>query len=230
VKPFERLGEATAPDGTVLALYRHDGDYVMRVNGVELMSTRRHASEDALAAVACGPVAGRAGARVLVGGLGFGFTLRAALALLAADARVVVAELLAEVIAWNRNPEYPLAAAALDDPRVELRHADVARVLAESPGAFDAIMLDVDNGADPLTTSANARLYREAGIARAAAALRPGGRLAYWSAHEDPAFARALRRAGLAVEVTTAPAHAAGGRGRGGHRHALLVAHRAPPV
>jgi spermidine synthase len=219
VKRVERLGEATAPDGTVLTLYRHDGAYSIRVDGVELMSTRRHHSEDRLAELVCVPLGERPGVRVLIGGLGLGFTLRAALRALGADARVVVAEIVAGVIAWNRNPDYALAATALGDARVDLRHEDVARVLERSPGAFDAIMLDVDNGAAPLTTAGNARLYRDAGIRMAAAALRPGGRLAYWSAGGDEAFEAALRRAGLVVETARVRAHATAGG-----RHTLFVA------
>jgi spermidine synthase len=207
VKRVERLGEAVAPDGSVLTLYRRDRDYAIVVDGEELMSTRRHHSEDVLAELVCAPLRDREGARVLIGGLGLGFTLRAALRSLAPDARVVVAEIVEAVIRWNREPEYALAADALADPRVDLRHDDVANVLAASPGGFDAIMLDVDNGAAALTTKGNAGLYRAEGIRRAAAALRPGGRLAYWSASEDPAFETALRRAGLAVDVTRARAH-----------------------
>jgi spermidine synthase len=211
MKKFERLDEARAPDGTVLTLYHHDGAYVIRVNGVELMSTRRHHSEDRLAELVCTPLAQRSDVRVLIGGLGLGFTLKAALQALADDARVVVAEIVRKVIDWNRNPDYPFAAAALDDPRVSLQHADVARVLSENVGEFDAILLDVDNGADPLTTSGNAALYRDTGIQLAVAALRPKGRLAYWSASDDPAFVRALRRAGLNVEVTKVRAHVTSG-------------------
>lgn len=207
MKRIERLGEAVAPDGTVLTLYRHDGAYSIRANGEDLMSTRRHHSEDALAELVCAPLADRADARVLIGGLGLGFTLRAALRTLAPDARVVVAELVEEVIRWNQNPDYALSADALRDPRVDLRHDDVANVLRASPGAFDAIMLDVDNGAEAMTTRGNAGLYRADGIRLAAAALRPGGRLAYWSAGDEPAFEKALRRAGLAVEVTRARPH-----------------------
>jgi spermidine synthase len=207
VKRNERLGEAVAPDGSVLVLYRHDRDYVIRVGGEELMSTRRHHSEDVLAEQVCAPLREQAGARVLIGGLGLGFTLRAALRSLAADAQVVVAEIMEEVIRWNQNPEYGLAADALRDPRVEVRHADVANVLQASVGQFDTIMLDVDNGAAALTTKSNAGLYRAQGIRRAAAALRPGGRLAYWSATEEPAFETALRREGLSVEAVRARAH-----------------------
>lgn len=207
MKRNERLGEAVAPDGTVLALHRHDGAYVIRANGQELMSTRRHHSEEVLAEVVCAPLGERDGARVLIGGLGLGFTLRAALRSLGADARVVVAEIMEAIIRWNQEPGYALAADALRDPRVELRHDDVANVLQANAGGFDAIMLDVDNGAAPLTTRGNAVLYRADGIRRAAAALRPGGRLAYWSAGPEPKFETALRRAGMAVEVIRARAH-----------------------
>ncbi len=207
MKRSERLGEARAPDGSVLALYRHDGDYAIRVNGEELMSTRRHHSEDVLAELVCAPLAERADARVLIGGLGLGFTLRAALRALGPDARVVVAEIVEGVIRWNQDPGYALAHEALADPRVELRHDDVGNVLAAEPGGFDGIMLDVDNGAAAMTTRGNAALYRAEGIRRAKAALRPGGRVAYWSAGDDPAFEKALRGQGLTVEVTRARAH-----------------------
>jgi spermidine synthase len=222
MKKLERLDEATAPDGTVLTLYRHDGAYVIRVDEVELMSTRRHNSEDLLAELACAPVRERSGVQVLIGGLGLGFTLKAALRALGPDARVVVAEIVDAVVGWNRNPDYALAGAALDDPRVELHHGDVADLLRASPGAFDAIMLDVDNGAEPLLIAGNAQLYRHAGIRLALAALRPGGRLAYWSVDRDPAFERLLRGAGLEVEVTKSRAHATSGPW-----HTLYVARRA---
>lgn len=207
MKRTERLAEATAPDGTVLTLMRHDRDYAIRVDGEELMSTRRHQSEDALAELACAPVRDRAGARVLIGGLGLGFTLRAALRVMGDDARIVVAEIVEEVIRWNRDADFAISADALADPRVEVRHADVADVIREDEEGFDAILLDVDNGAQAMTTSGNAALYRDEGIRRAKAALRPGGRLAYWSAGGDDAFHKALRRAGLHVEVERVRAH-----------------------
>lgn len=211
MKRTETLDTTTAPDGTDLTLLRHDGAYYIRTRGMELMSTRRHHSEERLAELVCAPLAQTAGARVLVGGLGFGFTLRAALRMLGSDADVLVVELLEGVIRWNRNPEYGLAADALADARVTLRQDDVAPVLGASTGRFDGIMLDVDNGADPLTTTRNARLYRAAGIRSAVAALRPGGRVAYWSADRDRALQAALERAGLAVEVSTARAHSTSG-------------------
>jgi spermidine synthase len=209
MKPVERLEQATAPDGTVLALYRHDGAYAIRVDGVELMSTRRHHSEDRLAELTCAPLSDVEGARVLIGGLGLGFTLKAALELLAPSATVVVAEIVADVIEWNRK--YGLSGAALKDARVDLRHDDVANVLRKHPGMFDAIILDVDNGADALTNAGNAQLYRMDGIRMAKHALRPGGRLAYWSASDDRKFERLLRGAGLAVEVVKVRAHATSG-------------------
>lgn len=221
MKPHERLAEARAPDGTRLELFRHDGDYLIRAGGAELMSTRHHHSEDRLAELACEGLHDRAGARVLIGGLGFGFTLKAALRLLPSDAHVVVAELMRAVIDWNENTAYALAAAALRDPRVELHHADVALLLREGAGRFDAIMLDVDNGPDPMTTSGNGALYGDAGVRMAAAALVPGGRLVYWSAQDDTKFERTLRRAGLAVETTRVWS-----RGTSGTLHSLFVARR----
>lgn len=211
MKKTTRLHEATCPDGTVFALYTHDGSYMIRVDGVELMSTRRHNSEDKLAELVCEPLQSHADARVLIGGLGLGFTLKAALRLLASDANVVVAENMADIIAWNMNPEYGLAGAALSDERVILRHADVADVLRENARQFDGIMLDVDNGTDAISGRANARLYQPGGIALAVSALRPGGTIAYWSAQDDPHFAESLSRCGLTVKSVRARAHTTSG-------------------
>ena len=222
MKPYERLAEAVAPGGSKLVLYRHDGAFILRVNGVELMSTRRSHSEAQLAELACAALQAQTGVRVLVGGLGFGFTLQAALRVLPADAQVMVVELVREVIDWNRNADYALAGAALADPRVTLVHDDVAHALREHAGSFDAIMLDVDNGAAPLTTKGNARLYLDEGIRAAAAALRPGGRLAYWSAQEDPKFVTALRRNGLDVDVQRSRAHTTSG----GYSALFIAKHR----
>ncbi len=207
MKPFERLGEARTPDGSVLTLYRHDGSYLICANGIELMSTRRHLSEDRLAEVACEPLRERAGARVLIGGLGLGFTLRAALGTLPADAEVVVAELVPEVIAWNTDPRYALSGEAIGDPRVRVVCDDVSNVLAANADGFDAIMLDTDNGPDGMLMSENARLYAARGVERTVAALRDGGRIVYWSVGDDPRFVRALRRAGLRVETLRVRAH-----------------------
>jgi spermidine synthase len=207
MKPHERLGEARTPNGTVITLSRHDGAYLIRADGVELMSTRRHLSEDRLAEVACAPLRDVPRARVLIGGLGLGFTLRAALRELRDDAEVVVAELLAEVIAWNADPRYGLSVDAMGDPRVRVVHDDVVNVLRASPGGFDAIMLDTDNGPDGMLMSENARLYAARGIATTVAALRPGGSVVYWSVGDDPTFAGALRAARLAVSTLRVRAH-----------------------
>ncbi len=211
MKPTERLADASAPDGSVLTLYRHDGAYVMRLNGVELMSTRRVHSEVQLAELACAVLRETVGASVLIGGLGIGATLRAALPLLASDARLVVAELLQDVIDWNLNPAWALAGDAMHDPRVQMLRDDVLNVLRAHPVGFDAIMLDVDNGAEAFTTGSNRALYSETGIRTALAALRPGGRLAYWSVDAEPAFVGALERAGLTVTVHRVRSHATSG-------------------
>ncbi|WP_306521470.1 hypothetical protein [Gemmatimonas sp.] len=211
MKPLERLGEAKTPDGTMLQLYRHDGAYLIRADGVELMSTRRHLSEDKLAEVACAPLKTRRGVRVLIGGLGLGFTLREALRHLGPDAEVVVAELVAEVIAWNANPDYALSAEAMTDPRVRIVHDDVSNVLRKNAGGFDAIMLDTDNGPEGMIMKENSRLYAVRGIANTMAALRAGGTITYWSVGDDPDFERSLKNAGLEVKVMKVRAHATSG-------------------
>jgi spermidine synthase len=219
MKPLERLGEARTPNGTLIALYRHDGAYLIRADGVELMSTRRHLSEDRLAEVACAPLREHPRARVLVGGLGLGFTLRAALRELRDDAEVVVAELVPEVVAWNADPRYGLSVEAVGDPRVRVVQEDVFDVLRANPGAFDAIMLDTDNGPEGMLMSENARLYATHGIGATVAALRAGGSIVYWSVGEDPKFARALRGSGLDVGTLHVRAH-----DTSGPMHTLYVA------
>ncbi len=207
MKPYERLGEARTPYGTVLSLYRHDGAFLIRADGVELMSTRRHLSEDRLAEVACGPIRERTSARVLIGGLGLGFTLRAALRAMRDDAEVVVAELVPEVVAWNADPALGISVDAMADPRVVVAQEDVTNVLRQNPGGFDAIMLDTDNGPDGMLMSENASLYSRYGIGTTIAALRPGGSVVYWSVGDDPKFERALRGAGLTVAMERVRAH-----------------------
>ncbi|MEO7085619.1 MAG: hypothetical protein ABI442_01305 [Gemmatimonadaceae bacterium] len=209
MKRTELLESATAPDGTSLTLHRHDGAYYLKANGGELMTTRRHASEDRLAEVVCVPLAERnaAAPAVLIGGLGLGFTLRAALRCLPADALVVVAEIVPEVVRWNQNAEYKLSHEALLDGRVSVYDGDVLDVIQTSRGKFDGIMLDIDNGAEAMTTAENAELYRVAGIHSVVAALRPGGLVAYWSAVVDHEFERALQTAGLEVSAVRVRAH-----------------------
>lgn len=219
MKPYQRLGAARTPNGTELVLYRHDGAYLIRADGVELMSTRRHLSEDRLAELVCEPLRDVPHARVLIGGLGLGFTLRAALAVLRADAEVVVAELVAEVIAWNTNPEYQISSDAMRDPRVTIVQQDVIDVLRSHPAAYDAIMLDTDNGPAGMLMSESARLYAEQGIATTINALRPQGKIAYWSVGDDPRFAHALRLARLDVETVRVRAH-----DTAGPMHTIFVA------
>ncbi len=202
--PIELMGTAVVPGNRgELRCYRHDGDFSFRIDGTELMSSRMHGSEEQLAELAfakCGKPAGS----VLVGGLGMGFTLARALALLDENARVVLAELVPEVVAWNRDLLGHLAGHPLRDPRVHVLLDDVGNVLRSGRAQFDVILLDVDNGPAGLTRKDNDRLYDECGLAAATAALRQGGVLAVWSSAPDRAFVQRLQRSGLKVtEVAT---------------------------
>ncbi len=235
MKPMELLGETVTPDGTDMKLTRRDTEYIILASGKSLMSSRMHGSEEALATLACqawrGVRAAAPAARathhdagppcVLVGGLGMGFTLRAILDLLPADARIVVAELVPAVVEWNREILGELAGHPLKDKRVRVELGDVAAVLRAGRGRFDAVLLDVDNGPTPFTTPENAKLYGDEGIANARAALKPGGVLAVWSARPNRRFEQRLRYAGFVVEVENV-------RGRlkkGGPRHTIFLAH-----
>jgi spermidine synthase len=211
MKKWTSVDTALMPDGKTISLNEHDGTYSVRVDGANLMSTRRHASEEKIAELACAHAAGIRGARVLIGGLGFGFTLKAALSVLAADATVVMAEILAAVIAWNRNPSFNLAGDAMADPRVIVLQRDVSDVISEFRGSFDSIILDVDNGPSALSTEGNHRLYDSKGLHLTRAALRPSGCVAIWSAAPDPAFEKLMVRAGFAVQVQRRRAHAGSG-------------------
>ncbi len=215
--PWENLGRSTVPGAGVLELFRRGQELSIRVDGRELMNSRVHGSEDALAELALDRVGARPGLRVLIGGLGMGFTLAAALRRLPADGVVVVAELVAEVIAWNQGPIGPVAGEPLRDARVTVRNADVGLVIREAPAAWDAILLDVDNGPDGLTSAANDWLYGEAGLSAARRALRPGGVLGVWSAAPDPTFLRRFGRVGYAVDEVMVRARGAAG----GARHIL---------
>jgi spermidine synthase len=221
VIPWRTLGSAVTPDGGTLVLQERDGELVIRADGYVLMSSRVHGSEEALAETVCARLAG-ATPRLLIGGLGLGYTVRAALDRLPAGASVTVAELVPAVVDWNRGPLADLAGRPLDDPRVTVATADVSAVLAAAPPAStDAVLLDVDNGPTALPRSANAALYEAGGIAAARRALRPGGILGVWSAGSDDAFAARLRRGGFTVEIERVRA-----RGRVGTRHVLFIAVR----
>lgn len=189
------------PDGKTVILLEHDGSYSIRVDGAELMSTRQHASEEKIAELACAHLTGKRRTRVLIGGLGFGFTLKSALSSAPRDATVVVAELLAPVIAWNRNRSLPFAFDAMADHRVIVLQQDVGGVIRDSPNSFDSMILDVDNGPNALSTGGNVRLYDLTGLQLARAALRPSGWVAIWSVKPDQAFERLMIRAGFKVDV-----------------------------
>lgn len=205
-----------------LVLYQRDEEYSIRVDGAELMNSRMYSREDALSKLGCARVTDRKAARVLIGGLGMGFSLITALDNLGRDAEVVIAELVPGVIRWNREVYGHLAGHPLRDKRVTVRQDDVARILREQKSAYDAILLDVDNGPEGLTRSGNDWLYGDAGIAAARDALRPSGVLGYWSAAPNRAFVKRLKRAQLDVEEIE---HGAQGRTRGA-RQTLWLAKR----
>ncbi len=222
--PWELLDSAPVPGGSeTLRLYRRGGiEFSIRVDGCELMNSRVHGSEDALAELACARLADRPAPKVLIGGLGMGYTTAAALHRLGAQAQVVVAELAPAVVVWNRGPLAALAGHPLEDVRVAVREIDVARILKTEQQAYDAILLDVDNGPKGLTRTGNDWLYSKAGLNAAHAALKPSGILAVWSASPAPAFSQLLRQTGFKVEEVTARA-----RGRkGGSRHLIWLAVR----
>ena len=222
MKPWELLGETRTPDGSLMALMRRDREHVILANGKPLMSNLMHGSEEALASLACTRVRTRPQPCVLVGGLGMGFTLRATLDALPADASVIVAELLPAVVEWNRGPLAPLAGEPLKDPRVTVLQNDVAETMRASEGRFDAMLLDVDNGPSAFTESANAELYTDRGLASARTALKSGGVLAVWSAREDRKFEQRLRYNGFRVEVSRVRARLM----KGGPRHTIFLGYR----
>jgi spermidine synthase len=222
VKPWELLGEARGPDGTLLALMRRDREHVILAGGKPLMSSLMHGSEEALATLGCTRARTLAEPRVLIGGLGMGFTLRAALDLLPSDASVQVAELLPAVVEWNRGPLAALAGEPLKDRRVKVDVNDIAVVLRTGGQRFDVILLDVDNGPSAFTESGNAALYTDAGLTAASAALKEAGVLAVWSAWDDRKFEQRLRYNGFRVEVTRVRARLK----KGGPHHTIFVGYK----
>ena len=220
--PWRLLDSASVPGGDgSLRLMQRGTEFSIRLDRYELMNSRLSGSEQALAATACERIRSRKAPRILIGGLGMGFTLRAALAALGGDARVTVAELVPAVIAWARGPMSDVFGDSLADSRATIREADVGELIRSGVSAFDAILLDVDNGPDGLTRKANDALYGLAGLGAARRALRAGGVLAVWSAKPDPKFTARLRKANFAVDVLAVPA----GRSRGG-KHVIWIATR----
>jgi spermidine synthase len=218
VKKWTTVDQARTADGKTISLHEHDGSYTIRVDGATLMTTRQHASEEKIAELACAHLKGKRRSRVLIGGLGFGFTLRASLSALAPDATVVVAEIEAAVIAWNRNPSFHLAVDDMEDPRVMVLHRDVREVIGEARGGYDSIILDVDNTPTGLSTEGNHRLYDRAGLQLARAALQPGGCVAFWSVAPDPAFERLMASVGFKVDVQLCRS-----RTNSGPRHTIFL-------
>ncbi|API58145.1 hypothetical protein BSL82_01550 [Tardibacter chloracetimidivorans] len=221
--PWVHIDTGKIPGGEGdLRLLSRGTEFAIFLDRDELMNSRRSASEEALATLTCTRLTHQPKARVLIGGLGMGFTLRTALATLGKDAAVRVAELVPAVVNWARGPLAHIIGGSLDDPRVTLEVADVGRLIGEAASLYDAILLDVDNGPDGLTRAANDRLYGNSGLNAAYAALRPEGVLAVWSSAPDSAFTQRLRKAGFDVREVKARAHA----GKGGH-HLIWLATKA---
>jgi len=217
--PWVHLDTAKVPGGGELKLMRRGGEFSIVAGAIALMNSRMSGSEIALAELACDRLRGRRNCRMLIGGYGMGFTLRAALSGLRADAQIVVSELVPAVLEWARGPMADLTAFCLDDPRVTIRQGDVGEVIASARERFDAILLDVDNGPDGLSRDANNRLYTLQGLSAARGALRPGGLLVVWSAAPDAKFKQRLGHAGFVVEEIQARAN----KGRGG-RYVIWIA------
>jgi len=223
---WERVDRAEVPGGGVMDLF-HDGRaFAIHVDGRRLMASDEYGSERALAELGCAPIADRAEARVLIGGLGMGFTLSEALARVGPEASVTVAELMPDVVRWNRGPLGEAAGRPLIDPRANVYAGDVADLVRRPPAPWDAILLDVDNGPTGLTRSTNEWLYGWEGLAAAHAALSAGGVLGVWSAWPDSGFARRLARAGFAVDEVEVRS-----RGKqGGQRHVVWIGTRGHAV
>ena len=222
--PWVLLDSTQVPDnGGELRLYQRGDDFSIRVVGLggELMNSRMHGSEDALAELTCARLVDCSNSRLLIGGLGMGFTLAAALQHIGDQAQVVVAELVPAVVAWNRGPLGEHAGHPLQDPRVTVREGDVARILDSEQQAYDAILLDVDNGPEGLTHKKNDWLYSEDGLTAAYTALRPQGVLAVWSAGPADDFLQRLRKVGFGVEEVRVRAH-----GKKGAWHIIWFARR----
>lgn len=219
--PWVQLDKAAVPGGDEdLRLMQRGTEFAIMLGRTELMNSRRGGSEEALATLACERLDGRARPSLLIGGLGMGFTLRAALAALGPGARIVVAELVPAVVAWARGPLAPVFGSCLADVRARVEERDVADLIESASSVYDAILLDVDNGPDWLTHKGNERLYDPRGLSAARRALRPGGVLAVWSSGPDRRFAQRLRKAGFDVEEIGVRERGAAG----GARHVIWIA------
>lgn len=221
MQPWIQLATATAPEGDRLRLSRRGDEFSIRLEGGnELMNSRLGGSEEALATLALEAMPAAASPRVLIGGLGMGFTLRAAQAVASPEAELIVAEIVPELVDWARSHMAPVFGDCLDDPRVQIAVGDVAAMIRAERARFAAILLDVDNGPDGLTRADNDGLYSTAGLKAARRALIPGGILAVWSAHPDAAFTRRLGHCGFAATEHKVRAS----RARRGSRHMIWIA------
>ncbi|WP_159950798.1 hypothetical protein [Rhizobium sp. 18065] len=218
--PWIQLDTAAIPGGSELRLKQRGTEFSIMLGTNELMNSRLSGSEEALATLAFERIAGHTRPHILIGGLGMGFTLRAALAILPEDAKVTVAELVPGVVEWARGPMAEIYKGSLDDPRVTIHVGDVGALIAKSRDTFDAIMLDVDNGPDGLTREENDSLYDFDGLRASKAALRKNGVLAVWSSGPDPRFTKRLRDIGLAAEEVPTRASRKGG----GAKHMIWLA------
>ena len=226
MNPWQLLGRAQTPGGGAeLVLYQRGSEFSLKADNQELMNSRVCGSEKVMARLGCQNLARHPRARVLIGGLGMGYSLRTALDILGQDARVAVAELVPAVVEWNRGVLADLAGRPLDDGRAELHEADVVQLIKAARGDYDAIMLDIDNGAEAMVRKGNNWLYSLAGLTATYAALRRGGVLATWSAGPQPAFVRRLRRAGFEVDEVKVRARGGSNRKGGGH-HVVWIATR----
>ena len=219
--PFRNLAETRTPDGSRLTLHEHDGDYFIKLDGRQLMSSTSTASELLLADKACQHITREGEPRVLIGGLGLGFSLKRVLELVGKGAVVHAAELVPEVVTWNRELLAPVNGKLLNDPRVEVLVDDVFAVMKNAQ-PYDAILLDVDNGPTSFVQTKNRRIYNRRGLAVITRALKRGGRAAFWSAEPEPAFRETLRRAGFQAEEYPAKAHERAKR----FAHMIYVAER----
>lgn len=208
MKPMLTLAQTITPDGARFSLHEHDGQHYLKLNGRNLMSTDSITSELVLADLSCTGLHGRADTQVIIGGLGLGFSLKRVLELVGKHALVQVAELLPEVVAWNRQFLRNVNGRLLDEPRVDVITGDVFEVIKHSrPDQYDAILLDVDNGPTSLVQKKNSRLYDRRGFGMLKRSLKSNGKLAFWSACPEPAFAQSLTRAGFTVQSVPAKAH-----------------------
>ena len=223
MNPWKLLDTAQTPgNGAELTLFQRDSEFSIKADTDELMNSRVYGSEQALATLGCQKIKNNPKARVLIGGLGMGYTLRSALDELGAQAHVAVAELVPTVVEWNRGYLADLAGCPLDDSRVSVHEEDVGQMIKTAKDVYDAILLDVDNGPQALTFKDNEWLYSLSGLRRTSAALRPKGVLAIWSSGPDAGFAKRLGQAGFDVDEVSVR----GRKGGKGAHHTVWVAER----